>query len=112
MSEDQVRQAFREQAEWCRKLGSPFTAMLCDTLAVCLAPTTRFARRILGWQGHPQRDALALRAAGALHDLARSGMALGLSSVYPPYAFSDVDAWWEAARDAIAAHDDRLHDFP
>ena len=28
-----VRAAFKSQAEYCRRLGSPFTACVCETLA-------------------------------------------------------------------------------
>src|SRR4051794_1441575 len=42
-----IREALREQAQWCRKLGSPFTALLCDTLAQHLRPDGAVAREIL-----------------------------------------------------------------
>ena len=79
-----VREAFREQARWCERLGSPFTAGLCSALAECLDPGTAVGARILGWNGDPMRDALALRLCGALHALVRSGDAPFLAALYPP----------------------------
>jgi hypothetical protein len=111
MRENGVRGALREQAGWCRKLGSPFTAMVCDTLADRLVPASGFARRILAWPDDPRADAVALRAAAALHDLARSGAAPALSAVYPPRATPNAATWWRAAERAMIEHDRRLTDF-
>src|SRR6185295_16866221 len=68
MSDAAVRNSFIEQAGWCRKLGSPFTALLCETLAASLDAGTAIGREILDWPGDPRAaaDALALRVAGAL----------------------------------------------
>lgn len=83
MSEE-IRAHFRNQGEACRRLGSPFTASLLEMLAGCLDESSEFGRRILTWPGDPRDDALALRAAGALQALARSGRSPGLSSAWPP----------------------------
>ncbi len=82
---DSVRASFHDQAAACRDLGSPFTAMLCDILASDLDRTTEFGRRILEWPGPPgsRGDAVALRACGALHRLARSGDAPDLAAHFP-----------------------------
>jgi len=58
---------FRDQAVYCRKLGSPFTGLLLDTIAELLPGMPDWAERILSWPGDPRADALALRVAGALH---------------------------------------------
>jgi hypothetical protein len=105
-----VRASFREQARHCLDLGSPFTAMLCTLLAERLSTTTRFGARILGWPGEPVADALPLRAAGALHALARSGTASGLARAYPPHSV-DADALWRAVDAAAQDHDGFLHDW-
>jgi hypothetical protein len=80
-----IARAFREQAGHCRDLGSAFTALLCEVLAERLDASSEFGRRIDAWQGAPVADALALRAAGALHGLARSGHAPVLTALYPGY---------------------------
>jgi len=75
-------QAFRGQAAACRKMGSPLTATVLETLADTLDETTATGRAILGWQGEPLKDALPLRLAGGLHALARSGRDEALTAHY------------------------------
>ncbi|RDE10680.1 DUF2332 domain-containing protein [Pelagibacterium lacus] len=105
-----VLETFRFQAEACRSLGSPFTAMLCDLFAERLTDSSRFGARILAWPESARADALALRAAGALHALIRSGRARDLAALYPPLE-AKPDQLWAAIEGAIAKHDDFLHDF-
>ncbi len=105
-----IPDAFRRQALACRHLGSPFTARVCAALADGLTTETGFGARILGWAGHPMNDALALRAAGALNALARSGDDAALAAVYPPHEASD-DILRDAIAAAIAGHDDFLMRF-
>ncbi len=75
---------FRTQATACARLGSPFTAHLCERLVALLDGGTGVGRRVQGWPGDPRADALALRLCGGLHALARSGDAPELAAVYPP----------------------------
>lgn len=98
-----VRAAFRQQAGWCRELGSPLTAMVCDLAAERLGRTTALGQRILGWPAQPGAgaDALALRLAGGLHALARHGHP-GLAPCYPPHPLPEAAAMWDAMRAALA----------
>jgi hypothetical protein len=105
-----VRRSFRGQAEFCRRLGSPFTALVCELLAERLDDRTRFGRRILSWNGDPVADALPLRAAGGLHALARSGQSPPLSAVYPPHG-PDREAVWDGIAAAMRDHAAFLHDY-
>jgi hypothetical protein len=107
MSEVLVREAFAEQAKWCLKLGSPFTALLCEVLGERLTQRTRTERRVLQWPGNPlpQVDGLPLRLCGALHSLARAGTIPELSALYPPAALPDREALWQAV--SAALRDDR-----
>lgn len=105
-----VLDAFQYQSDACRRLGSPFTANLCDLLAQNLDESTRFGARILNWSSSARADALPLRAAGALHALVRSGRARDLAALYPPLE-AKPDALWAELSEAIADHDDMLHDF-
>lgn len=84
--EASVRASFRTQARWCDRLGSPFTALLCEALAAALDRRTAVGMRVLDWPGDPSPggDALALRLCGGLHALVRSGGAPGLAALYPP----------------------------
>lgn len=73
--EQRVRQSFIDQAAICGKLGSSFMETLLTGLAEVLDESTKTGARILKWQGDPapEKDALALRLAGALHALVRRG---------------------------------------
>jgi hypothetical protein len=103
MSEAQVRNAFTEQAKWCLKLGSPFTALLCEVLGERLTHGTGTERRVLQWPGNPlpQADGLPLRLCGALHSLARAGTFPELSALYPPAELPDRELLWQAVRVAL-----------
>ena len=79
-----IREGFREQARWCERLGSPFTARLCSVLAETLDPGSAIGARVLQWPGDPMRDALALRLCGGLHGLVRNNEAPALAPLYPP----------------------------
>ncbi|GGA56099.1 DUF2332 domain-containing protein [Pelagibacterium lentulum] len=105
-----VLETFEFQAQACRSLGSPFTAQLCELLAQNLDDSTRFGARIINWPQTAKADALALRAAGALHWLARSGQARELATLFPPLE-TKPDVLWEAIAKAIERHDDALYDF-
>lgn len=101
----EIFEHFERQAGYCAALGSPFTARLCRALPGLLDPSTRFGARILGWRGDPTADAVALRAAGALNGLARSGRAPKLAAVWPPAA---ADGLEEALSATIPANDAAL----
>jgi hypothetical protein len=105
-----VAETFVFQASACRSLGSPFTANLCELLLKNLDDSTRFGTRIINWSDSARADALALRACGALHWLARSGKARELAALYPPLE-TKPEALWEAIAVAIARHDDVLYEF-
>lgn len=102
--DQQARDDFAGQANSCRRMGSPFTATVCELLGERLDAQSRFGARILNWPGAPQADALALRAAGGLNALARSGRCKALSALYPPMA-PGPDALWRGIAAAIADHD-------
>lgn len=96
--------AFREQAAACLMLGSPFTSRVCSLVADELRPDAAFGRRILGRSGDVKRDALALRAAGGLHALARSSRCPELTAAYPPFTATD-DMLRNAIETATVRHD-------
>lgn len=106
-----VVDAFRKQAEQCDIMGSSFTASLCRLLADRLDQTTRFGRKVLDWEGDPINDALALRACGALHALARSGKGENeLHDAYPPAPFDERHLWY-VIHDVLTRHDNYLASF-
>jgi hypothetical protein len=104
-SEARVRAAFRLQAEWCRNLGSPFTALLCDLAAERLDRSTGIGETILGWEGDPdsKADSVPLRFAGALNGLVRKGLLPELHRLYPPNPLPDGDVLWPRVQEALSA---------
>lgn len=109
MSDDRselIRQSFLRQAKACSDLGSPFTARLCTLAAERLTGNSSVGATVLGWPGNPDGtgDALALRLAGTLHALVRSGQDQALSAVYPPNAVDDNTLW--AAIEAAMRRDE------
>ncbi|WP_372422203.1 DUF2332 domain-containing protein [Salinarimonas chemoclinalis] len=101
---DAIRAAFLRQADACRRLGSSFNADLCMLLSERLDDASAFGRRIGSWEGDPRADALALRAAGALHALARTRRVPALTNAYPPAAF-DAARLGDALAQALARED-------
>jgi len=105
-----ARENFRRQAEWCERLGSPFTALACRALCEHLSEDSAFGSRALNWPGAPEADALALRACGALNLLAREGHP-ALAPLYPPNPLPSPREFWRGAQSAIAGLDERLTRF-
>jgi len=107
VTEAAVRASFAEQAGWCERLGSPFTALLCRVLAETLDRSTETGRRALDWPGDPtgSADALALRLCGGLHALVRSGAVPGLASFYPPNKLPDAPTLAAALRPVLGRGD-------
>lgn len=103
---DPVAQAFAQQADSCRDLGSPLVATICALVARHGLPDSRTRRRIATWPGltHSRAGAVPLRFAGALHRLVLDGADDGLVAVFPP-ADLDETALWHAMRAAVTAHD-------
>ena len=107
-SETEVRTSFAKQAEWCRKLNSPFMSMLCETLPKALDRQTATGAQVLDWPGEPMADALPLRLAGGLHALVRCGRLPELATLYPPNPARDADRLAATLRDAIHDTDTEL----
>jgi hypothetical protein len=106
-----ARDNFRQQAEWCERLGSPFTALVCRVLGERLTEASAFGARLLNWPGDKaQADAVALRACGALNGLAREGHP-ALAPLYPPHRSPSEEEFWLGAQSAIASDDTRLTRF-
>jgi hypothetical protein len=101
--ESEVRAAFARQAEWCAKLGSPFTSRLCEVLGQRLDRDTDLGRRVLDWPGKPDalHDSVPLRLCGGLHGLVRAGRLPSLAALYPPTPLPEEDALWPALRQAM-----------
>ena len=84
-------EAFAGQVAYCVKNDAPVTAALCATLWAAFDETTATGRRVRGWAGDAQFDALPLRLAGGVHDAWRRGAAAELGPLFEG-SMSDVDA--------------------
>lgn len=106
-----IREAFRQQSQWCDRLGSPFTALLMAVLGDHLDETTRTGRDILNWDGAPNAlaDAVPLRLAGALHAKVRAGRLPKLAECYPPHPLPDAAHLAEVVAEAMRDADEELH---
>ncbi|MGB7243940.1 MAG: DUF2332 family protein [Sulfitobacter sp.] len=83
--------AFREQAQSCAKLGSPFMERLLTLLADHWPKDSALARHLSSFTGDigPSGASLPLRLAGGLHALKLSNQSPDLVAVYPPNLKSD-----------------------
>ena len=109
-TENTVRLSFIRQADWCRKLGSSFTSLLCATVGRELDRSSALGRRILDWPGPPDAlgDAVALRLAGGFHALVRRGDVPELQAFYPPNTLPTGDVLWPALQSAMTEHEEML----
>ena len=103
MPESPFRQHARWQAGWCKALGSPFTALLCELIADRLPADTPLGRRLDSWPGNPNDDALMLRLTGGLHARVRCGQAPALQALYPPAPAPDADSLWALLEPELAS---------
>ena len=107
---DIIRDAFRQQSQWCARLGSPFTSLLMSVFAEHLDETTQTGRALLNWAGSadPLGDAVSLRLAGALHALVRRGLLPHLAALYPPNPLPSADQLAAAATRALHQADEAV----
>lgn len=102
-SKEEILAHFREQAGFCRGLGSPFMEALCLAMAGDIEAGGPVARLVKGWPGNPRRDALSLRIAGYLHYAVLGGKAPELAAVYPGTNPGwTMETVWPVARDWLS----------
>jgi hypothetical protein len=109
-TENSVREAFKVQARYCRELGSPFTALLCEVIGQRLRPDTEVGARILSWDGQPDamHDSVPLRLAGALHALAMRKTDRSLTRLYPPNPIPRPESLWPTLRRVLVAEESEV----
>lgn len=90
---DAVRDAFHNQALYCRANGAPITARVVEALLALLerGADGELLGRVREWQGPPLADALPLRVAGGLHALHLKGGEAGLDAIYGGKPAEDED---------------------
>ena len=99
-----LAEIFAQQADICRRLGSPFMGRLMDLFAQNWDQSPEVRDMLCAWIGQPDVTAgvLPLRIAGALHALALMKKDAGLCSVYPPNFVADT-VLWQSVTDAFHA---------
>ncbi len=105
--ESRIRQVFAAQAVTCRKMGSPFTAMLCDVLAHHLDCSDGVGRAVLDWQegAGSHGEALPLRLASVLHALVLRGEAPHLKIIFPPRGTPTPEVLWACVAELLEQHE-------
>ena len=87
-----LKEAFRDQAEICTRMGSPLMGRVLGILAENWDDTTALGQKMAEYQGDigPAGHSLPLRIAGGLHALVLQDAAPGLVATYPPNSVDDA----------------------
>jgi hypothetical protein len=99
-----ITESFAQQAQVCRQLGSPFTALVVEAIAAQLGGDADVVRALRIWSGDPVAGALPLRIAGALHALVLQGVDAELAAHYPPHPAADPRHLQRAVHGAFERH--------
>jgi hypothetical protein len=108
---DRILAHFREQADICTRLGSPFTSAVLEATMELLAAHDPTVEPVARFAGDPKAGALALRVAGALHRIAQDGRNHRLAELY---AHADALRARRSApllSSALRANSDRLENY-
>ena len=103
----------RQQAVWCREIGSAlYAALLEGAEADCRAGGACWSV-LDGHEDMSLGDALPIRLLGAVHRLVLEGDAPALAAHYPSAGgrFDPAAPAWPAFRDVLAAHGPRLREL-
>jgi hypothetical protein len=107
-----LTEAFRNQAQSCARLDSPFMQRLLTILAVECLNDGALWRKLAGFTGDigPSGHSLPLRVCGGLHALVLSGRSPQLAASYPPNTTDDTTLR-DAVRAALTGHEQFLLDW-
>ncbi|NRB03160.1 MAG: DUF2332 family protein [Rhodobacteraceae bacterium] len=102
-------EAFRDQAETCTRMGSPFTGHVLRCLAESWPVGSALDQALSVYEGDigPAGHSLPLRLAGGLHGLVLSGRDADLAALYPPNE-TDVAALQARIPETLKTHEDFL----
>jgi hypothetical protein len=104
----QTAAQLRDQAEWCRLMGSPLYARLLTESAADVEADGPAWRVLEAHAGPGRGAALALRFMAAVHRLVLSGQAPGLAVHYPSMGGRPGAEVWPEFRALLAAQEDAL----
>ena len=104
--------AFQDQADSCKALGSPFMHQLLNILADHWPADSALGAKFAGFSSDigPSGHSLPLRISGGLHALVLNGAAPELAALYPPKKVSDA-ALTQIVLDTLKAHEAFLLDW-
>ncbi|WP_028958439.1 DUF2332 domain-containing protein [Sulfitobacter sp. 20_GPM-1509m] len=107
-----LAEAFRNQAQSCARLDSPFMQRLLTLLATDWPADSALGRKLAGFTGDigPSGHSLPLRVAGGLHALVLSGRSPRLAACYPPHTPDDAPLR-DAVMEALATHEAFMIDW-
>ncbi|HEY0300102.1 MAG TPA: DUF2332 domain-containing protein [Rhizomicrobium sp.] len=109
MLADGTVEAFRLQARFCPRFGSPLYGDLLARAADDIEHGGPLADLLDGWHGRPTPDALSLRVMGAVHRLVLDGAAPELAAHYPSAGgVPQGEATWRVFRNLVARRLDVL----
>ena len=97
-----IAEAFGKQAEFCRTLGAPLTAAVCEAAVLACDAGSATGRALVGWAGDPMADALMMRFTGGCNAMVRAGLGPELAALYPPADLPSVSALATALRVVLA----------
>lgn len=101
--------AFEKQELACRNLGSPFTSLICGSIARNGLSQSKTRSIMVDWVGDPSSagDALPIRLCGALHELVLTRADDQLCRIYPPnHQNITAEHLHGAILSAVHSHDD------
>lgn len=81
--EEAIPERLREQARWCRTLGSPLCTEILERAAEDFAAGGPTATVLAGHESDPPTSMLGIRLLAALHRLVLEGRAPRLARFYP-----------------------------
>ena len=107
-----LTEAFRDQADTCKRMGSPLMGRVLSILAKHWDATSPLGQAMAAYSGDigPAGHSLPLRITGGLHALVLQGMDDGLIAAYPPNA-ADNATLEAAVLSALKTHQDFLLDW-
>lgn len=109
MTADRMVAHLRDQAEACRRLGSPLYAELLARVADDVEAGGPAADVLRGHEQDPGPSALGLRLMGGVHRLVLERRAPELATTYPSVGGTGaVEAAWPALRDVLARYREEL----
>jgi hypothetical protein len=106
-----VCENFKVQAEYCKKMGSPFYADLLVELCELIDKDGEIGRAFSSWTGEPRPAAVALRFVAALNYLVITEQDDKLREIFPASSNTRGGSRADVLRYSIRKHEDLILDY-